>query len=117
MTIEQIAQVCHEVNRAYCRSLGDDSQPFWDVAPEWQRTSAINGVNFIIDNPDAGPDASHKSWYDEKFKDGWTYGEIKNPETKEHPCMVPFKELPQWQQAKDYLFRQTVISLLPYLNK
>jgi hypothetical protein len=27
MTPTQIARVCHEVNRAYCQSLGDDSQP------------------------------------------------------------------------------------------
>ena len=116
MTVEQVAQVCHEINRAYCKALGDYSQPIWDVAPEWQKTSAINGVNFHLNNPDAGADASHKSWFMEKFNDGWVYGEVKNPETKEHPCMVPFEELPEWQKAKDYLFRQTVHSLLPYIK-
>ena len=25
LTIEQIAELCHEANRAYCRALGDDS--------------------------------------------------------------------------------------------
>ena len=117
MTIEQIAQVCHEINKAYCAALGDDSQLQWEFAPDWQQQSAINGVNFHLNNPNAGPDASHKSWFDQKFSEGWTYGEIKNPETKEHPCMVPFEDLPDWQKAKDYLFRQTVHSLLPYLNK
>lgn len=34
LTALQIAQVCHEVNRAYCQALGDDSQPAWDDAPD-----------------------------------------------------------------------------------
>lgn len=40
MTVEQIvrvAHVAHEVNRAYCQSLGDNSQPTWEDAPHWQR--------------------------------------------------------------------------------
>ena len=54
-----IAEVCHEANRAYCRTLGDFSQPAWVDAPEWQRNSAINGVNFHVDNPGSLPSASH----------------------------------------------------------
>ena len=40
MEMDSIARVCHEVNRAYCQALGDDSQPTWEEAPEWQRASA-----------------------------------------------------------------------------
>jgi hypothetical protein len=32
MTLEQIARVAHEVNRAYCQALGDQSQPAWEDA-------------------------------------------------------------------------------------
>ena len=35
MKVEQIAQVAHELNKAYCESLGDNSQPSWEDAPEW----------------------------------------------------------------------------------
>jgi hypothetical protein len=38
--IDQVARVCHEANRAYCQTLGDNSQPAWDDAPEWQKDSA-----------------------------------------------------------------------------
>ena len=41
---EYIAKVCHEVNRAYCMSQGDGSQPRWEDAPDWQKQSAISGV-------------------------------------------------------------------------
>lgn len=112
ITREQVARVAHEVNRAYCQSLGDNSQPTWEDAPEWQRESAIKGVVFHVKNPDAGPEASHESWFAQKVADGWIYGEVKDPENKTHPCMVPFSELPKEQQAKDYLFRAVVHALL-----
>lgn len=112
MKLEQIAQVAHEVNRAYCQSLGDDSQPAWEDAPSWQRDSALLGVELHANNPDAGPEASHESWMQQKEKDGWVFGLAKDPEAKTHPCMVPFSELPREQQAKDYIFRSVVHSLL-----
>lgn len=110
-SIEYIARVAHEVNRAYCSALGDNSQPPWDEAPEWQRTSAVNGVTLHLHNPDAGPQASHEAWFKEKQETGWKYGPVKNPEAKEHPCMVAFNELPREQQAKDFLFRGVVLAL------
>jgi len=111
MEIEKIAKVCHEVNRTYCLALGDESQPTWEDAPEWQVTSAINGVQFHIDNPEAGADHSHNEWLKEKEESGWKYGPEKNAETKEHPCFVPYEDLPKEQQVKDYLFREIVHQL------
>jgi len=35
----------------------------------------------------------------------------KNGNEKEHPCIVPFSELPKEQQAKDYLARAVVHAL------
>lgn len=106
-----IARVCHEVNRAYCAALGDHSQPSWEDAPGWQRQSAITGVNFTIENPDAPPSASHDSWLAEKRADGWKFGPVKNPDAKEHPCFVPYEELPTEQKAKDYIFQAVVRAL------
>lgn len=110
-TIEAIAKVAHETNRAYCQTIGDNSQPLWGDAPEWQKESAVNGVKFHIDNPDAGCEASHESWLKEKLSNGWVYGEIKDPLKKEHPCCVPYKELPIDQRVKDALFVGVVRAL------
>lgn len=108
MKAEQIAKVAHEVNRAYCFALGDTSQVAWEDAPKWQRDSAINGVNFHLANPTAGPDHSHNEWLKEKRETGWKFGPVKDAEKKEHPCFVPYEELPVEQKAKDYLFRGVV---------
>lgn len=111
LTVSDIARVAHEVNRAYCAAMGDLSQPFWHAAPDWQRDSAIAGVKFHLENPNAGPAASHESWLKVKEAEGWKYGPIKDPEKKEHPCYVPYDELPVEQKAKDYLFTAVVHSL------
>lgn len=47
----------------------------------------------------------------DKTEAGWKYGPVKDEVKKEHPCYVPFNELPVEQQAKDYIFRQIVHSL------
>jgi hypothetical protein len=106
--INDIAAICHSVNKAYCEAYGDFSQPHWDDAPDWQRESARAGVQFILDNPDAGATAQHDTWMALKIADGWTYGETKDAEAKTHPCLVPFDQLPKEQQVKDFLFRGVV---------
>lgn len=108
----QIARIAHEANRAYCVSLGDISQPVWDRAPAWQQDSAVNGVVHVLGNPDCGPEDSHASWLAEKIKEGWRWGEIKDPVLKEHPCMVPYEQLPVAQRRKDALFLGVVKALL-----
>jgi len=110
-SVEEIARVCHEVNRAYCLSLGDTSQPVWEDAPEWQRQSAIAGVEFTLSQPDAKPSDSHNSWLIEKEADGWVYGPIKDSAKKEHPCFMPYDQLPAEQKAKDYIFQAVVRAL------
>jgi hypothetical protein len=101
---EDIARVCHEVNRAYCQAIGDFSQAPWDEAPQWQKDSAIAGVKHALANPNTTPEQSHESWLAQKRADGWTWGPKKNPDVKLHPCFRPYAELPTEQKVKDYLF-------------
>lgn len=99
-----IASICHEANRKFCQTQGDDSQMPWDEAPAWQRDSACMGVQKILSGQVTEAQQSHMSWLEQKLAEGWKYGPVKDAEKKEHPCMVPFQELPAWQQQKDYLF-------------
>lgn len=112
MNARQIARVCHEANRAYCESIGDLSQKPWNEADGWQRDSAIKGVEYALANPDAPPSTQHDAWLADKQKAGWVYGPVKDPETKQHPCIVPYDELPIEQKVKDYLFKAIVHSFV-----
>jgi hypothetical protein len=113
--MEACARAAHEANRAYCLALGDLSQPSWEDAPDWQKASAINGVAGAL----AGntPEQSHESWLKEKRETGWKYGKVKDPDKKEHPCFVPYGELPLFQRAKDHLYLATVCSVAKALTE
>lgn len=66
MNIESIARVAHEVHRAYCEALGDHSQVPWEEAPEWQKSSVINGVKMHARDGNVMPEESHAAWMREK---------------------------------------------------
>ncbi|WP_211243547.1 RyR domain-containing protein [Chitiniphilus eburneus] len=108
MNREQIARVAHEVNRAYCASLGDSTQPDWDQAPEWQQASALADVALHLANPAATPEQSHESWLAQKLAEGWSCGEVKDANAKRHPCCRPYAELSQEQKSRGFLFRAVV---------
>jgi hypothetical protein len=108
------ALVAHEVNRAYCQSIGDDSQLEWHEAEDWQRRGVIDGAEAVARGAIETPGDSHRSWMAEKEREGWVWGPVKDAERKEHPCMVPFEELPPEQQAKDRLFLAAVRAVLDY---
>ena len=115
MKVGDIAKIAHEVNRAYCKAIGDDSQPVWREAPVWQIDSAIKGVEFHLVK-ERSPSESHESWMKQKIEDGWKYGPTKDHEKKEHPCIVPYDQLPVEQRTKDYLFKAVVDSCRMHMS-
>lgn len=107
---EQIAHVCHEANRALQLIAGEESvSPEWGAAPQWQRESAIEGVQAAIDWQT--PQQLHESWCEFKVKDGWVYGEAKDATAKTHPCLLPYSALPAEQIRKDLIFAAIVRTL------
>jgi hypothetical protein len=104
--IEACARAAHEANRAYCIAVGEALPPHWEDAPDWMRQSTRNGVAGAF----AGntPEESHASWLAEKIATGWKYGPVKDPEKREHPCVLPYAELPLDQRAKDHLYLAVV---------
>ena len=103
--------MCHNVNIIWCLENNDFTQKDWVNAEKWQRDSAIKGVEFRINNPDLPHDAQHNSWMKDKVDDGWIYGEVKDFDKKTHPCIVPFNQLPEFQQKKDAIFCAIVDAL------
>lgn len=111
-TIELAAEAAHEVNRAFCAALGDTSHHPWAETPETIKESARVGVRLIIKNPTTGPEQQHQAWLEFKRQGGWTWGPSKDPDTKTHPCLVPYQQLPPWERAKDTLFGVTARAVL-----
>jgi hypothetical protein len=114
LIIEKCAEAAHEMNRLYCEAKGDTSQTTWTNAPDWQRKSVVAGVKMALEW--STPEDQHKSWLAEKESTGWKYGPVKDLEKKEHPCFVPYEQLPLEQKAKDYLFIQTVRNMYATLS-
>ena len=109
--VTDIAIMCHQANKTWCEMNADHSQKDWNEAEQWQRDSAIKGVEFRLNNPDAGKDSQHNAWMQDKLSNGWVYGEEKNADKKTHPCLVSFDKLPEFQQKKDALFCAIVDAL------
>lgn len=112
MEIIEIARLCHEANRAICEAAGDHSQANWEGAEQWQRDSAVKGVQYAITFPDATPEDQHTAWMQDKIADGWGYGPIKDAESKTHPCIVPYGDLSFEQRVKDYVFKAIVRAMV-----
>lgn len=109
--VEVIAAVTHAANREWCRVQGDLSQADWLDAPSWQRDSMRAGVRGLLDGSLATPEAQHEAWAAHKRAEGWTYGPVKDPVAKTHPCLVPHAALPLLQKVKDHLSRGVVLAI------
>lgn len=112
--IEAAAAAAHMANLWYCAGLGDESQPEWRDAPEWQKESARKGAALIYDEGPVGPEAQHQCWLDHKKADGWTWGPEKDSVKKRHPCMVPYADLPVSQRMKDTIFGAVVQGVIAF---
>jgi hypothetical protein len=116
-----IARMAHQMNCSlvYVASpfVPRETEPSdWDTAPAWQRETVIEGVQAILDGRVTGAGDSHRAWSEKKVSDGWIHGPVKDPEAKTHPCLVPFEDLPPYQQLKDHIFFQTVKHMIQELG-
>ena len=94
----------HEANKEIQQQTGE----FIPELNEHLTQAILDGVYYVLDNPNCTPEQQHNNWCYFKQQDGWRYGPVKDFERKEHPCLVPYNELPEIQQRKDSVFRQTL---------
>ncbi len=107
--IEPCARAAHEANRAYCIAIGDNTQLPWEEAGEELRDSARQGVRGALKGNT--PEQSHEGWMAHRLAHGWVWGPVKDPDKKEHPCLVPYADLPRPQRVKDDLYLSVVRSM------
>lgn len=109
-----IAQVIHAANRELQIIFGDPQpSPDWYDAPEYQRQESTASVTEALSDPGRTPEQNHQGWVDRLTAAGWKHGDVKDAETKTHPDLVPFGELPEDEQQKDRLFIAIVRALAP----
>ena len=56
----------------------------------------------------------HETWAKGCFDAGWKYGQVRDEESRRHPCLVPYSDLSE--SEKDY-DRHTAISTLKFIYK
>mgnify|MGYP003293924432 CR=1 FL=1 len=56
----------------------------------------------------------HEVWAQTRIEQGWTYGVERNDTLKQHPCLVPYEDLPEDERVYD---RNTAISTLKLISK
>lgn len=54
----------------------------------------------------------HRVWMQTRLEQGWTYGPARNDELKQHPCLVPYDQLPEEEKIHD---RNTSIETLKFI--
>lgn len=56
----------------------------------------------------------HEVWAQNRISQGWSYGVTRNDDLKQHPCLVPYQQLPEEEKAYD---RNTAIETLKLIQK
>jgi class 3 adenylate cyclase/tetratricopeptide (TPR) repeat protein len=55
---------------------------------------------------------THETWAQKRFSEGWRYGLSRDDMAKEHPCLVPYDELPEIEKEYD---RRTALETIRML--
>jgi hypothetical protein len=77
-------------------SAGESSEPFRFTDREVEELARIE----------------HERWMSDLVRDGWRWGAVKDPATKEHPLLVPWSELSEDERDKDRDAVRTLPSML-----
>lgn len=56
----------------------------------------------------------HEVWAQSRMSQGWTFGEERSDTLMQHPCLVPYEELPEGEKAYD---RDTALGTLKLICK
>lgn len=92
---------CNETDKECCRPQSTDTGDV--VLPE----SLMPLIEALAENV-------HDTWAKGRMDEGWTYGPVRDDARKQHPCLVPYSDLPESEKAYD---RATAISTLKFICK
>lgn len=64
-------------------------------------TSQVKLTQPILDLTEVLARNAHDMWSRQRMSDGWRYGPERNDSRKEHPCLVPYEQLPESEKQYD----------------
>lgn len=56
----------------------------------------------------------HEVWAQSRMDQGWVFGEERSDSLKQHPCLIPYEELPEVEKQYD---RDTALGTLRLISK
>ncbi len=54
----------------------------------------------------------HEVWAQNRIREGWTYGPVRDDQKRQTPCLVPYDQLPEEEKAYD---RDTAFGTLKFI--
>jgi RyR domain len=69
--------------------------------PKPIETSFITLPQDLSDLTERLAENAHDIWARQRMVDGWTYGPRRDDAAKNHPCLVPYAELPDSEKVYD----------------
>lgn len=77
-------------------------------------TSNVELPNSLLELTEKIAENVHEVWSQNRIKDGWKYGEVRNDARKETPCLIPYNKLPESEKEYD---RNTALETLKLIIK
>lgn len=56
----------------------------------------------------------HEVWAQNRMSEGWTLGPVRDDARKQHPCLIPYEQLPESEREYD---RATATATLKLIEK
>ena len=64
-------------------------------------TSKITLSGNLLDLTEKLAENAHDNWAVQRISEGWKYGPSRNDQTREHPDLVPYEDLPNTEKEYD----------------
>lgn len=71
-----------------------------DYAPKPIPTDHVALSDEVLELVELLAENAHEIWASERLRDGWKYGPQRDDAKRQHPCLVPYSQLPD--RERDY---------------
>jgi hypothetical protein len=87
--------------------------PGMNYTPRPADTSSVRLSDDVLRLTELLAKNAHEVWAQERMAQGWKYGPARSDATKEHPCLVPYEDLPESEKEFD---RNTAMETLKAIS-